>query len=301
MDEIGRMQRDSHPSSLVHHGCKGRLGLSFQRPAGATQTVLTVYEQEAPLKLVRAFPLKGGGSLVHLHNLSGGVLGGDRLELRVGVDPGAWAQLTSTGATRLYRSRPAGPTAVQINEIRVEDGGLLEYLPDPLIPFAGSRYRQETTINLAAGAGLFWWETIAPGREARGEVFDYDLLKVRLDIVAEGRPVALDRFKLEPRLRPLSSAVRLGPYRYYSSLYICRVGIEASRWRALEESLGELVQRLSRPGEVLWGVSTLAAHGLVVRAVSRQGRDIASGLLAFWRAAKMELYGQEAVRPRKIY
>jgi hypothetical protein len=48
-------------------------------------------------------------------------------------------------------------------------------------------------------------------------------------------------------------------------------------------------------------VTTLPAHGLVVRALSVKGRAVAPGLLAFWRAAKLRLYGGAAVPPRKIY
>ncbi len=251
--------------------------------------------------MVRAFPLDDGGALVHLHNLSGGVLGGDRLRLAVEVGPGAGAQLTSTGATRVYRSRREAPVAFQIQEFLVGENGLLEYVPDPLIPFAGSRYRQETRIEMGDGAGLFWWETVAPGREARDELFAYELFELKLDLAAAGKPLAVERIRLEPSLRPLRSPVRLGPYRYFSSLYACRVGVEAVRWRALEQRLGELAAQLTRPGEALWGVSTLPDHGLVIRALSVGGRDIAKGLPAFWQAAKLELYGRPAVPPRKTY
>src|SRR5215210_3454247 len=98
--------------------------------------------------------------------------------------------MTSTGATRIYRSREGRVPAVQRTSINVAENGLLEYLPDPLIPFAGSSYHQETRIELAAGAGLFWWETVAPGRDARGEVFAYDRLQITLDLLAAGGPVA---------------------------------------------------------------------------------------------------------------
>ncbi|HYE66882.1 MAG TPA: urease accessory protein UreD [Pyrinomonadaceae bacterium] len=293
------------PMQRQHHRNQPRLNgllrLRFESLQAMRQTVLRVCDQRPPLKVVRAFQTDHGGVLVHLHNVSGGVLGGDRLELEVEVGPSASVQLTSTGATRLYRSHKGAPTALQVTKIGVCADGLLEYLPDPLIPFAGSRYRQETTIELAAGAGLFWWETVAPGRAARGELFEYDLLEIKVDLVAEGRPLALERVRLEPARRPLSSLARLGPYNYFSTFYICRSGVEASRWLALEKGLGELAQRLSSPAEALWGVSTLPANGLVVRALSVRGRDITAGLLAFWRAAKQHLYGQDAILPRKVY
>ena len=110
----------SRPSRPV---VKGRLRLQFEhrfeRDGAAGRTVLAACAQRPPLKVVRSFPLEGGGALVHLHNLSGGVLGGDQLELDVEVGPGACAQLTSTGATRLYRSRSEAPTARQINNVSI--------------------------------------------------------------------------------------------------------------------------------------------------------------------------------------
>jgi urease accessory protein len=282
---------------LIH----GRLRLRFEAEQPSGRTVLAGRDQRPPLQVVRAFETEEGGALVHLHNLSGGVLGGDRLELAVEVGKAAWAQLTSTGATRIYRSRPEVPDACQSIAVRIEKNGVLEYLPDPLIPFAGSRFRQEVRIDLASGAGLFWWETVTPGRLMRGEIFAYQRLCMNLDLLAAGQLVTRERFRLEPGDRPLSSPARLGPYRTFSSLLICRAGLDAAFWTDLERSLDERARALSRPGEVLWGVSTLPAHGLVVRGLSVTGRELAPGLLAFWRAAKWELYQQEAVLPRKIH
>jgi urease accessory protein len=283
------------------HRVHGRLRLRFERRASDGATVLSECEQRPPLKVVRAFPLPDGAALAHLHNVSGGVLGGDSLEMRVEVGRGASVQLTTTGATRLCRCGEGACDAAQLNEVVVGEGGLLEYLPDALIPFAGSRFRQETRVELEPGAGLFWWEAVAPGREARGEAFDYERLELKFEISAAGRAIALERSRLEPRVRRLDSPARLGGYRYFASFHICREGLEAARWLALENELGAMAARLSRSGQVMWGVSTLPAHGLLVRAVSVNGRDIAPGLFEFWRAAKRRLYGREAVMPRKIY
>jgi urease accessory protein len=264
------------------------------------QSRLKVCTQQPPLKVIRAFPVADGGALVHLHNVSGGVLGGDQLELSVHVGTRAYAQLTSTSATRIYRSQPHLPAATQMVEVIVEEGGLLEYLPDPIIPFAESRYIQRSRIELAANAGLFWWETLAPGRTARNEGFAYSLLHIDLDISAQGKPLAIERVRLDA-LSLFSSLARFGVYRYSSSFYICKLGLEAADWLRLEKELSTIAQQLTVAGEICWGVSTLVAHGLVVRALSRGGRDILSGLHNFWQAAKLALYQREAVPPRKMY
>jgi len=290
---------DDYPEAGIQH-VEGRLRLHF-RSDRERQTRLMVCEQRPPLQVIRAFPLSTGGALVHVHNISGGVLGGDQLALEVEVEQGAHAQLTSTGATRLYRSRPGVPTSKQIGTVTVREGALLEYLPDPLLPFSGSRYHQQMRIDLDSGAGLFWWEMVAPGRVAQGELFAYEQLLLDLHISTRGRSIAIERLKLEPHCRALSSLARLGPYSHFCNFYICRVGLEATHWSNLEKELGALAQELSCPGEISWGVSNLVAHGLVIRAVSCLGRDIAVGLLAFWRAAKRYLYDEEPIPPRKIY
>ncbi len=290
-----------HYSKTVSHHVEGGLRLGFLYDQGIKQTRMIVCEQQQPLQVIRAFPIANGGALVHMHNVSGGVLGGDTLHVAVDVGPNAYVQLTSTSATRLYRSSPDVPVSMQSNEILVQEGALLEYLPDPLIPFAGSRYRQQTRITLGANAGLFWWETVAPGRTAMDEVFAYELLQNEFALSTQERPIAIERFKLEPHLRSPSSLARLASYHYFCSFYICYVGLEATRWLSLEGDLRELAQKFTRPSEISWGVSTLVSDGLVVRALGRQGRDISSGLLAFWRAAKMALFGQEITPPRKSY
>ncbi|HKX31288.1 MAG TPA: urease accessory protein UreD [Blastocatellia bacterium] len=280
---------------------QGRLRLDFTQDPVSQQTILSSSEQQPPLRVVRAFPFADGAVLLHLHNISGGVLGGDYLEMEIGLGRNARAQLTTTGATRLYRRHASVSDAMQINRVTIGEDAWLEYLPDPLIPFAGAGYRQHTRIDLDQGAGLFWWEVVAPGREARGELFDYERLDLKLEIRVNGRLVALERNRLEPRLRPLDSPSRLGNYRYFASFYICRAGLEAASWLALEEELQEIAVGLSRPTEIAWGISALPAHGLAVRALSVNGREITAGLTTLWRAAKLKLYGLEAVSPRKTY
>lgn len=277
----------------------GHLRLRFE--VRGEQTILAESEHQLPLQVVRAFQVDDGGALVHLHNLSGGVLSGDNLDLTVEVGSRAVAQVTSTGATRIYRSRKNAEPAQHRVQIRVENDGLVEYLPDQLIPFAGSRYRQETRIELGTNAGLFWWETVAPGREAGNEMFAYDLLQLKTWISALGQPIAIEHMRIEPARRSIFSLARLGAYAYFSTFYICRVGVETSRWLELERLLGELAAQLSRPSKTVWGVSPLRAHGVVVRALSVRGREIARRLPDFWRAAKLFLYDREAVLPRKVY
>ncbi len=278
-----------------------RLDLRFHYQPDQRQTTLEIAAQTPPLRVLRAFHLPDGSALAHLHNISGGVLGGDALSLHVSVDANARAQLTTPGATRIYRHRPGLPDASQQTRVEIEPGGVLEYLPDPLIPFAGSRYRQSTHIQLAPDAGLFWWETIAPGREAYGERFGYEMVEMALEISTQQKPIALERYQLRPQENTLVSLARLGEYLYHSTFYICRVGVAESAWLALEAELTLIAGQYSEAGQTLWGVSALTSDGLVIRGLSVTHRQLTTQLIHFWRTAKQKLYGSEIIIPRKNY
>lgn len=295
--EVGR---GNGAASLPPGGVQAALSLDFALDPLTGHTILAGSHQEPPLKVVRAFTLDDGSALAHLHNVSGGLLGGDRLALSVRVGAGASVQLTTTGATRVYRPREEARTVTQFNEITVGENALLEYVPDAIIPFAGARYSQRTTIRLASGAGLFWWEILAPGREARGEIFEYERVEMKTDLVALGRPIAAERICLEPRRRNISDLARLGLYRYWVTFYVCRVGLNAQTWLAAEQRLRDVAAGLTRSGEMLFGVSALVAHGLVIRCLARRGRGVLDALHPLWNAAKVLLYDREAVPPRKV-
>src|SRR5690606_36507961 len=181
---------------------------------------MLVREAHQPLKVVRAFDAGDGAALVHLHNVSGGILGGDQFALNFRVGREARAQITTTSATRVYRARQGDQSASQHTSVQVEENGLLELLPDPLIPFAGSDYEQRTAIDLAERAGLLWWQRVTPEREARCGVLASDRLKIQRGNTACGVPVALEHFSVRPQQDELPSIFRLGNYRYFKKFYL---------------------------------------------------------------------------------
>ena len=283
-----------------------RLALRFDASGGRTR--LKVDQQQPPWKVVRAFHSSGqanGAAMVHLHNVSGGVLAGDNLSLNVEVGPGASAQITTTGATRLYRHRAGSADSSQRSTISIADGALLEYLPDALIPYAGSRHTQRAEIQLGAGSTMFWWEILAPGRQAMGETFAFERLRLEMDIRTAQRPLLIENFLLEPGSRPLESASRLGRYTHIANFYAVQTGRPPSSWHDLENLLndfaGTKMSDEGRRSSSIWGASALAADGVIVRGLSLTARDVPATLAGCWRIARRFLTGEDAAPPRKIH
>jgi urease accessory protein len=274
-----------------------RLELKFRLDQGFTRMLVPV--QTPPWRAIRAFHNPLRQAVVHLHNVSGGILSADSLELSIEAGLDTRVQVTSVGATRIYRHRPGRSLACLSTSIRVAQGAMLEYLPDSIIPFSGSRLRQSTSIRLGQNAGFIGWEMIAAGRVAGGEEFAFDFFHSEFSLCSDARPLALERYTLEPSARDPRSAARWGRFRYTAALYVCHTGVARPGWTELESRLNKLAF-LRTSDTARWGVSTLVESGLVVRGLAREAHQITTGLHEFWDHSKQELWGEHALPPRKI-
>lgn len=260
-------------------------------------TSMRCLQHHPPWKVVRGFPLETGECLAHLNNVSGGIFGGDDLKLSVNLHAGAQAQVTTTGATRVYRPRPAAPEARLVAEFQLGPDALLEYLPDALIPYRQARVFQRTSFALAEGATLFAWDTVAPGRAASGELFQYERLKIVSAINAAGVPILNDRLLIEPAQHSVRAAACFGEWNYLVSFVVMRVGCTAAQISKLEERLLTVISK----ADGHWGVTSLPAHGVFVRGMAGRAAPIPSTLQALWSEARHELCGRPAIAPRKTY
>ena len=250
---------------------------------------------------MRAFAQPNPERWCILNNVSGGVLAGDRLALDVEVQAGAAAQITTTGATRLYRHRAGAADSEQHSRFSVGDAALLEYLPDQVIPYAGSRHLQRTEIRLGRGSTLFWWEVLAPGRLAAGERFAFERLRIQTEVYAGVASGPAGKFSAGAAAESLSATARMSDYSHTASLCAVQEGRPPAFWRSLEDRLNEIARERTQLGQAVWGASMLASDGVVVRGLSTSGCFLHATLIEFWRAARLAITGEDAVPPRKIY
>ncbi|MEJ7633043.1 MAG: urease accessory protein UreD, partial [Rubrobacteraceae bacterium] len=179
------------PRGRGRTGQRGWLRLSFEKRSG--RTVLVEKFASAPFGAVRAnYPDGSGMAEVQITNPSGGILGGDHLEMEVAVAPGASATVITQAANKAYRGAGSSQRAV----FRVEGGPFLEYLPHHLIPYPNSDYRQTARFHLVPDAALIAWDAFAAGRVARGEMFAFTRLRSQTEIHRDGIPEAIDGLDL---------------------------------------------------------------------------------------------------------
>lgn len=133
-------------------------------PDGRGGTALPLLAGDGPLALRRT---RGTGGPATAHVAVVGAmaapLGGDRLRITVEVAAGAALRVTSAAATVSLPGRD-GAAAHYDLDLRVGPGGLLEWLPEPVVAAARSSLRLTTRVELAAGARLLLREEQVLGR-----------------------------------------------------------------------------------------------------------------------------------------
>jgi urease accessory protein len=201
-----RVADPSLDSSVLPGAWRARLDLGYRREG--ERTVLTTRAHQGPLVVQKSLYPEGDAVCqnVIIHP-PGGIVGGDTLAVNVDVGPRAYAQLTTPGAAKCYRS--SGPFARQHIRLRAAGGATLEWLPQETIVFDASKIELELAIDLVDDARFLGWDVICLGRTAAGESFDRGSLRQRLALTRDGILTFAERAVLHGGAPLLTSPVGL--------------------------------------------------------------------------------------------
>ena len=109
------------------------------------RTVLARNRHHGPLVVQRPLYPEGGVCHTYILHPPSGVVGGDRLEINILAKQDTATLITTPGATKFYRS--TGKKAIQEQNIRVDDGAILEWFPQDNILFPGANVETSTTVD----------------------------------------------------------------------------------------------------------------------------------------------------------
>ena len=125
---------------------KGAAQLTFDTDIAGNTRLKNLYQSD-PQRVL--FPNSPDKDIIQaaVVNISGGLVGGDKLLTQVKVNKNASVFVVGQSAEKVYRSKGAD-SEIEI-KLTVEDGSWLEFLPQETILFNGSRLRRRTHINIA--------------------------------------------------------------------------------------------------------------------------------------------------------
>jgi urease accessory protein len=212
----------------------------------------------------------GGAAWVYAASYGGGLLDADCLKLALAVGPGARAFLSTQASTKVYRS-PSG-ASVEL-DARIESAGLLVLWPDPVVCFAGSRYRQRQELELASDAALVLVDWMTSGRRAYGERWQFHDYSSRLTVRHAGDLILRDALTLAPEDGNL--AVRMGRFDVLATAVVI-----GRRFESIVHSLLDETSRLpvERVPECLQSAAPIGGAGCIVRIVGRSVETVGAVL-----------------------
>jgi urease accessory protein len=246
------------------------------------QTVLAQQSFKAPFHLSKPY-WDGHALIVQVVNPTAGILAGDRLVSDISVGAGAAVLVTSPSATRIFKMDEGEAESRQ--HFTVGAGGWLEFMPEPLVPHHGSRFRQRTEIDVAAGGELFFADLLMPGRIARGETWAWDVLRLELTLHVGGELILRERLDQSgPELKALAELAGAGEGACFANLVFVSPRLDPTAdWReALIALHGEGVWAgLSRlRGEAGgWSFKLIAPDNVALRKTLKRVRQILVGTL----------------------
>jgi urease accessory protein len=274
-------------------GRDGQLSLVFSRQGNRTHLSDAFFR--TPLQVFPGPEVDDGGCAhTYLLNPTGGLVGGDYLSIHARLAETAHALITTPSATRIYRS--PRETAVQEIKIQVGPHAILEWLPDTMIPFAGSRFQQKLQVHLSEGSTLLLWDAFSSGRVARGERWAFAKFANEICITLPDKKRVMERYALDPAVMNLTAPGIGEGWDYFAAFYM--ISARPLAWNTLLDSLKTTFSH--QPGRVLGSVSCLPLPGLVVRLVAKTAIDLAVIHSRLWDAARQFILGLKASCLRKL-
>ncbi len=160
----------------------GRIAFTVAADRGATRR-RQVYE-DGPLRI--RFPNASSRALeAMIVNTAGGIAGGDRHDIDIGVLDGAALTVTTAAAEKIYRA--LSPDAEIAVKLAAGPGARLTWLPQETILFDRARLKRRIDVELAPGATLLMAEAVVFGRSAMGEAVEEGAFTDRWRVRRDGR------------------------------------------------------------------------------------------------------------------
>jgi urease accessory protein len=271
-------------------GWHAQLTLNYEQQSGRT---IARHTHNGPLRILQSL-YPEGDTVCHnvLVHPPGGLVGGDTLDIRVGVAQGTHGLITTPGATRFYRSE--GETALQNTLVSMEPGSRLEWLPLEAICYSGCMAENRVTMDLLPGAELLGWDLTALGLPNANQPFVQGRFQQHIEVPG----VWLERGLLEAGdTRLLDGPTGMAGHRCLASLFfVTGSPMVKSRKQAALDCAREVLAGHALSSTA--GVTSPNPQVIVLRVLSpvvEPAMQLLRQVRSVWRS---ELWDLQPVEPR---
>lgn len=283
--EFLALNQDVETLGVGTPGKTGILRIVLEKDPTKNRTILTEQYSKVPLytqKVLHYDSANPAMAYLFIMSSSGGIIQGDRYRVDIALKNNALANITTQGATRIYKMD--SNYATQLLNIDVAENCYLEFIPDQIIPYKNSRYYQKVNITAHDSATVVYSEVVSSGRAAMGEMFSYDICYLRTIGKNQKEEMKFtDASMLNPQKQKFSSLGILEGHTIFGTIYI----LTQKHVQNIQEKISDL---FDNNNEVIGGCSFLPDNsGLVVRIVGNYFDDIKTTIYEAIRIVRKEI------------
>jgi urease accessory protein len=158
------------------------------------KTVMSDCFFTSPFKVAKPFYRDNGYTEIMVMCASPGILAGDKYNLQFNLSDNTKTIISEQSYKKLYNT--GDDFSQQHTHIQAGENATLYYVPYPVIPFAGSRFRSRTDIFLRSCSKLIFGEIFTCGRDGMGERFAFSEFCSRTAVYIDEKSVFLDNSRL---------------------------------------------------------------------------------------------------------
>ncbi len=271
-------------------GKTGYLRLGFELDAEG-RSVMRDWERRAPLIVQQELYFDEAMPempCVYILSSGGPNVDGDRYEQNFTVRRDAYAHISTGAATKLAEMRHNYSGLRQRFEL--EENAYLEYLPEPTIPCAHTRFIADTEIRIAPSATLFYSEIYMSGRKyfRDGERFRYDILSVCTRAERpDGERLFREKFVVRPAEHTPATLGVMNGYDVFANVIVLTPSEQADRIYERTEAF------IDRDRKLAAGITRLPGDcGLLYKALGEETGPVKRLVREFCSTVRMQVKGK---------
>lgn len=267
----------------------GELSLTFRKKKNG-KTYLAEQFFKLPLQVMTPYYQDDDGTaFIYMLNPGGGVLQNDRLLTEITVEEDARVLVTTPSTTKFYKMDDG--CAKIVNRINIKAGGVMEYLPEHNVPFAGAKVYLENDFYLDKDSVLIAVDMVTAGRVLMGEKFEYDFYSSRTRIFVDGKMKIYDNSLIEPKKMELQKIGLMEDKLSNGTIYVY-----ASK---LDKNIIQKLNSITHSEGVSFAAGMIEENLMIIRIIGDGVIELQETIHNIWSCLRENILCKSAVKIRK--
>ncbi len=213
---------------------------------------------------------------------------GDRYQQDITVRKNAFAWISTGAATKLAEMKYNYSGMIQ--NIVLEEGAYLEFMPEPVFPCRHTRFICDTRLQVDPTATVFYSEIYMGGRKyyKNGELFEYDILSVcSHGERPDGEQLFREKFVIDPNVVPVRQLGVMGGYDVFANVIVMTPKEQADKIYAATAAY------IDRKNKIACGITHLPNEaGLLFKVLGMEPGPVKEIVRNFCSTVRMTVKGK---------